>query len=73
MNVLGALLLIGGTIAAGIVQFGRAPGAPVNATGADAPFTIPGPLHSLGLSPAMWLGVAALGAVILYLNRRPSD
>jgi len=57
MNVLGGVLCVAGLAAAG---FGFA-GMPIE------------PFHSIPLEPLHWLGVAVLGGVILYFNRRPGD
>ncbi len=55
MTILGLLLFLFGTAAAILSWLGLAPDA----------------LGNLGLSAPAWLGVAVLGAVVLWFNRRP--
>lgn len=55
MTILGLLLFLAGTAGAILFWLGLAPEA----------------LGNLGLSAPGWLGVAVLGAVILWFNRRP--
>ncbi len=57
MTPIGFILLIAGALAGGSIYFQVAPQF----------------LADLPLSFMHWIGVAVLGAILVYFNRRPSD
>ena len=56
-TILGLILLIAGALGFVLDYLGR----------------LPAPIVSLGIPEAAWIVVALVGAVMMYLNRRPGD
>lgn len=57
MTIIGLILFLGGLVIAGMIFMGTAPAV---LAGLPIPFW-------------GWIGIAALGAILIMLNRRPGD